>query len=96
MPHQIGAAQGKAEAVGIQPNPQGLQISLQALGQPLLGETRCAGNPPAPARRDMAHRQHQIHLLPFSEIEADLEVQFLHAAQRSAQSAREAGLEVEG
>ena len=45
----------------------------------------------------MAHRQHQIHLLPFGEIEADLEVRFPHTAQEIGPVRQGGvGLEVEG
>ena len=31
---------------------------------------------------DMAHRQHQVHLLPFSEVDADLKVGFAHTTEQ--------------
>ena len=97
---EILTGQGQSETVRIQVAAKGLQHTGQALGTPALagGDDFSGGETAAgDSRGDVTHRQHQVHLLSFSEVEADLKIGLPHATKQVG-PVREGGccLEVKG
>ena len=77
--------QGQAELIGLEFKPQGLEKRVETLGPPARAKADLVGAGKSlngQAFGDVAHRQHQVHLLPFSEVDADLKVGFAHAAEQ--------------